>query len=238
MQESILESISGTPFAFDLVAEYRQLLQVPTLIRELWPYKPTIIRTLPMLDFARWICRVVYEECLTAKGLVKGKVNYVCRGMTAKITPKDPTTGSADDPAAKEAQRIVDRFIDEREYLALRRERRRRMMIEGEAFLWLQKPAIPEEPMECCYVEPDYIRPSQRESTNQEDPHLGGQSGEDWSFGIHTPKHQYWRPLGYQIVWNDTEEQKVSAGDMFHTAVREAPTSSVACRPCSSWRTT
>ena len=256
-QESILDAINGTPFGFDLIAEYRNLLQVPTLIRELWPYKPTIIRTLPMLDFARWICRVVYEECLTAKGLVKGKVNYICRGMRAKVVLKDPDdaaqndqekmagevkegeesvsdpeqpTAAAGDTAPqpqidetmKAAQRLLDDFLDKRQYLELRRERRRRMMIEGEAFLWVEASKEKEEPPYACFVEPDYIRPSQKKSRNQEDPHISGFSDqEDWSFGILTPRHQYWNPQAYQIVWNDLSEQVVQASDMFHTAVRE-----------------
>ena len=256
-QESILDAINGTPFGFDLIAEYRNLLQVPTLIRELWPYKPTIIRTLPMLDFARWICRVVYEECLTAKGLVKGKVNYICRGMRANVVLKDPdeaAQGEAEkiddetaeaeeeekratqpteaagetapqapqvDETMKEAQRLLDDFLDARNYLELRRERRRRMMIEGEAFLWISA-APDDDPPYACFVEPDYIRPSQRQSRNQEDPSLGGQPGQpDWSFGILTPHHQYWNPQAYQIVWNDLEEQVVPATDMFHSAIRE-----------------
>lgn len=225
-QESILEAINGTPYGFDLIAEYRQLLQIPTLIRELWPYKPTVIRTLPMLDFIRWICRVTYEEAPVFKGLVKGKVNYVCRGMKAKITSKEPDIDVKTDSNARQAQKYIDQFTDEQDYLAKRRERRRRMMIEGEAFLWLEDPKdIKVESPTACYVEPDFIRPSQKSSTNQEDPHIsggyGGQAGEDWSFGIHTPKHQYWKPLGYQIVWNDNDEQKVSVRDMVHTAVRE-----------------
>ena len=219
--ESILEAVNGTPYGFDLIAEYRNLLQIPTLIRELWPYKPTIIRTLPMLDFARWICRVVYEECLTAKGLVRGKVNYVCRGMTAKVIKLDGT--KADDTTAKAAQRIIDKFIDERSYAALRCERLRRMMIEGESFLWMTRAEDKAKLPEACYVEPDFIRPSQKESRNQEDPSLGGGGANDpdWSFGIRTPHHKYWQPLEFQIVWNDNEEEKVDASDMFHTAVRE-----------------
>ena len=217
--ESILEAVNGTPFGFDLIAEYRNLLQIPTLIRELWPYKPTIIRTLPMLDFARWICRVVYEECLTAKGLVKGKTNYICRGMTAKVIDLDG--GKADDQAAKDAQRVIDKFLDTRNYMALRCERYRRKMIEGEAFMWLTP--VRDDVPEACFVEPDFIRPSQRESRNQEDPSLGGGGANDpdWSFGIRTPHHKYWQPLEFQIVWNDNEEEKVDAADMFHSAVRE-----------------
>ena len=221
-QESILEAINGTPYAFDLISEYRQLLQVPTLIRELWPYKPTIIRTIAMLDFVRFLCRVVFEEAPVFKGLVKGKVNYVCRGMKCTVIPKDTEVDPRHDDTAKTAQKYLDMFVDQADYLAKRRERRRRMMIEGEAFLWIEDGNDIETLSPVAqYVEPDYIRPSQRESTNQEDPHLGGQRGEDWSFGIHTPKHRYWQPLGYQIVWNDNEEQKVPASDMIHTAVRE-----------------
>lgn len=258
-QESILDAINGTPFGFDLISEYRNLMQVPTLIRELWPYKPTIIRTLPMLDFVRWICRVVYEECLTAKGLVKGKVNYICRGMRAKVVLKDPEeeteydttrvkkeagqeaedqsgdppqtgdetneTGSGDQQATdeimKEAQRLLDEFVDQRCYLDLRRERRRRMMIEGEAFLWVEAGKEEDEPPYACFVEPDYIRPSQKKFVNQEDPHQSGGTAEDWSFGILTPRHQYWNPQAYQIVWNDNSEQVVKIADMFHTAIRE-----------------
>lgn len=264
-QESILDAINGTPFGFDLIAEYRNLLQVPTLIRELWPYKPTVLRTLPMLDFARWVCRVVYEECLTAKGLVKGKVNYICRGMRAKIVLKDPREASdepkangqepdekagqedfdgsakntldkdapessevgsgdvdGDDEIMKEAQRLIDDFIDKRNYLEMRRERRRRMMIEGEAFMWLEASKDEDEPPYVCFVEPDFIRPSQKKSINQEDPSLGGDpKQEDWSFGILTPHHQYWNPKKYQIVWNDLQETVVNKEDMFHTAIRE-----------------
>lgn len=286
-QESILDAINGSPFGFDLIAEYRNLLQVPTLIRELWPYKPTILRTLPMLDFARWVCRVVYEECLTAKGLVKGKTNYICRGMRAKVVLKDlnqkkeedngsmgqttDTNGigddanpgpakvdgseseavggggqqddgggdkdkpglsggdngssaadSAPDPKMKEAQRLLDDFVDKRNYLELRRERRRRMMIEGEAFMWVEKSDEHDEPPYVCFVEPDYIRPSQKKFVNQEDPSMGGMPGQqDWSMGILTPHHQYWNPKKYQIVWNDLQEQVVDVKDMFHTAVRE-----------------
>ncbi len=221
-QESILEAINGTPFGFDLIAEYRNLLQIPTLIRELYPYKPTILRTLPMLDFVRWICRVTYEEAPVFKGLVKGKVNYICRGMTAKVTPKDEKKDAKTDPTAKQAQKYLDMFLDQQDYQAKRKERRRRMMIEGEAFLWIADGKEPKiESPTACYVEPDFIRPSQKEPTNQEDPHISGTSGDDWSWGVHTPKHQYWKPLAYQIVWNDNDEDKVSVNDMVHTAVRE-----------------
>ena len=221
-QESILEAINGTPYGFDLIAEYRQLLQVPTLIRELWPYKPTIIRTLPMLDFVRWICRVTYEEAPVFKGLVKGVTNYVCRGMKAKVTSVDDKVDIKTDSTAKQAQKYIDQFVEQQDYLAKRKERRRRLMIEGEAFLWLEDTNdLKLESPTACYVEPDFIRPSQKKSTNQEDPNLGGQGGEDWSFGIHTPKHRYWQPLGYQIVWNNNDELEVAAKDMIHTAIRE-----------------
>ena len=221
-QESILESVNGTPYAFDLISEYRQLLQVPTLIRELWPYKPTVIRTLPMLDFVRFLCRVVYEEAPVFKGLVKGKVNYVCRGMRAKVVSKDTTVDVRNDSTAQQAQKYIEQFIDEQEYQSKRKERRRRMMIEGESFLHVEDGNdLATKSPTACYIEPDYIRPSQKESTNQEDPHLSGVAGEDWSFGVHTPKHRYWQPLGYQIVWNDNDETKVAANDMIHTAIRE-----------------
>lgn len=264
-QESVLDSIGQTPFGFDLIAEYRNLFQVPTLIRELWPYKPTILRTLPMLDFARWICRVVYEECLTAKGLVKGKTNYICRGMRAtvvlkKVKEKDddsldggniiadrgdrkdiegnegldpamqaddkPTDGDGKeneggqgDAELEAAQKLIDEFVDKRNYLEIRRERRRRMMIEGEAFLWMVAPKDDEEPPEIAFIEPDFVRPPP--SANQEDPHMSGQGKEDWSFGILTPRHQYWNPQKYHIWWNDNDQQDIIAADMFHTAIRE-----------------
>ncbi len=222
-QESILESINGTPYGFDLIAEYRNLLQVPTLIRELWPYKPTVIRTQPMLDFVRFLCRVVYEEAPVFKGLVKGKVNYVCRGMKAKCVPKDTSIDPKTDTTCKQAQRFIDQFVDQQDYLAKRRERRRRMMIEGESFLWIADGNdLEKESPTACYVEPDFIRPSQKGIINQEDPSIGGNPNQaDWSFGIRTPHHQYWRPQEYQIVWNDNEETKVGVNDMVHTAVRE-----------------
>jgi len=226
-QESVLDMMQNLPYGLDTIGEYRNLFQIPTLIRELYPYKATIIRTLPMLDFIRWCCRVVYEEAPVFKGLVKGKLNYICRGMKCKVSPKDTSVDVKTDATLKAAQRAIDRFVDQQDYLAKRKERRRRMLIEGEAFLWLADSRDPAASPTACFVEPDFIRPSQREGTNQEDPHISGggygigQAGDDWSFGIHTAKHQYWKPLGYQIVWNDLEEQKVRVEDMFHTAVRE-----------------
>lgn len=219
-QESILQAVNGTPYGFDLIAEYRQLLQVPTLIRELWPYKPTIIRTQPMLDFVRWICRVVYEECPVFKGIVKGKVNYICRGMQAKVAHKNKADS---DELVDKAQKYLDMFVEQQDYLNKRKERRRRMMIEGEAFFWIEDGKDLENKAPTgSFIEPDFIRPSQKRSTNQEDPHMSGDTTqEDWSFGIHTPKHQYWKPLAYQVVWNTNDEEIIEAEDMLHTAIRE-----------------
>ena len=173
---------------------------------------------------------MVYEEAPVFKGIVKGKVNYVCRGMKPKVIGLDTDVDVKSDATAKQAQKYIDQFCDQQDYQAKRKERRRRLMIEGESFLWIEDPSELTESTylktgstpTVCYVEPDFIRPSQKESTNQEDPSLGGPRGKpDWSFGIRTPHHQYWRPLEYQIVWNDNHETKVPVKDMVHNAVRE-----------------
>ena len=55
LTESILDDISTLPFAFDLIQNYRNLLVVPAMIREYWSYKSSVIRSLPMLDWIRWV---------------------------------------------------------------------------------------------------------------------------------------------------------------------------------------
>ena len=219
--ESMLEEFSYLPFDYGFISGIiGKLYQVQGLIRELYPYKTTIIRYIQQLDFARWACRVLYEECPAAKGLIKGKTNFVIRrGLTCKIVSKDKAAGETE--ACKKAQYFVDKFHEENDFCQKEMERYRRTMIDGEAFMWIADPSEPERSCEVAFIEPDFIRPSQKGLQSQEDPHMAGGEGEDWSFGIHTPKHRYYKPLGYQVVWNDNEEQKIAARYMVHSAVRE-----------------
>ena len=121
----------------------------------------------------------------------------------------------------KDCQKKIEQFREENEFWKLEREGYRRRRIEGESFLWL----VPTDDIpQCCYVEPDYIRPSQKhgDKSNMEDPHVSGLGQEDWSFGIHTAKHNYHKPLAYNIVWNTPfDEQIVPADCMTHGAVKE-----------------
>src|SRR5208282_4790828 len=220
--ESYLEEFASVPFNFDFLSGmFSKLYQVQGLIRELFPYKPTILRYIQALDFARWACRVLYEECPAAKGLVKGKSNFVIRrGLKCKVVRRDGSP-EADGPA-KEAQYFVDAFREKNDFACLEAERFKRRMIDGEAFLWVCDPDDPEEPCEAAFIEPDFIRPSFKGSQSQEDPHMQpGAGGEDWSFGILTPNHRYYSPQAYQVVWNTTEEEKIDAKYICHSAERE-----------------
>ena len=218
------------PFDFDfLMGTFQSIYQVQGLIREMWPYKPTILRTLSALDFARWCCRVIFEECPTAKGLVKGKTNFVIRrGLKASVVRRDKKVQESE--AQKKAQWFVDRFVEENDYHEKETERCRRRMIEGEAFEWIADPRKPsketatgEGACEVAFIEPDYIRPSVLRSEGAEDPRVGGGggSGQDWSFGILTAPHRYYLPLKFNVVWNDNDEQVIDAKRMVHAAERE-----------------
>ena len=100
--------------------------------------------------------------------------------------------------------------------------------MDGEAFGWCAAPEQPpsetkdgEGACEFAFIEPDYIRPSVMKGQSQEDPSMIGADGKDWSFGILTPHHRYYRPLAYQVIWNDNEEQVIPANRICHAAVRE-----------------
>lgn len=226
--ESMLEEFSYLPFDYGFLGGIiGKLYQVQGLIRELYPYKPTILRYIQQLDFARWACRVLYEECPTAKGLIKGKTNFVIRrGLTCKVVRNDETIQTSE--AQKKAQKYIDQFREENEFSQKEMERYRRRMIDGEAFMhvFFSKDNIsksnPDPSCEVEFIEPDYVRPSQKGLQGQEDPNMSGQTGqEDWSFGIHTPLHRYYKPLAYQIVRNDNTEVKIDAKYITHSAERE-----------------
>lgn len=226
--ESMLEEFSSLPFDYGFLGGIiGKLYQVQGLIRELYPYKPTILRYIQQLDFARWACRVLYEECPTAKGLIKGKTNFVIRrGLKCKVIRKDKKADVS--TVQKTAQKYVDQFREENEFSQKEMERYRRRMIDGEAFLWVAPPvdkATKENKYPSCeaaFIEPDFVRPSQKGLQGQEDPNMSGQKGqEDWSFGILTPRHRYYKPLSYQIVWNDNDEEKIDAKYITHSAERE-----------------
>lgn len=225
--ESMLEEFSYMPFDYGFLGGIiGKLYQVQGLIRELYPYKPTILRYIQQLDFARWACRVLYEECPTAKGLVKGKTNFVIRrGLKCKVIRKDKGTETS--TVQKTAQKYVDQFREENEFSQKEMERYRRRMIDGEAFMHVffsQDNVTKANPFPSCeveFIEPDFVRPSQKGLQGQEDPNMSGQDGEDWSFGIHTPRHRYYKPLAYQIVRNDNTEVKIDAKYITHSAERE-----------------
>lgn len=224
--ESITENLGFMPFSYDfLTSAFRSLYQVQGLIREMYPYKDITIRYLPTLDFARWACKVLHAECPTAQGLIRAKTAFVIRkGNKVSLVRKDK--GNTISDSQKKGQWFIDRFLDENNFAEKERERYQRRCIQGEAFGWTADPqkgketANGEGACEFCFVEPDYIRPSQKDGASQEDPHMLGMDQPDWSFGILTPKHKYHKPLAYQVVWNDNEEQKIDAKYMVHSAER------------------
>jgi hypothetical protein len=100
----------------------------------------------------------------------------------------------------------------------------RRYEIMGEAFAQIiddprDIPGKNRRITRIVFMEPDFIRPSERKAVNFEDPQAaGGPTNDhiDWSFGIKNKSFDYTLPEAYQVVWPNGDEEVIPATKMVH----------------------
>lgn len=231
VQESLTTSLFGNP-NLRALSGYVSLVEVPAMIREQFPYKQALIRTIVQLDFVRWIGRILYEDCPTFATAINamGAMIYGCEGLIAKAYSLEP---EENEELVDEVNELICEADEANDFLSWQKEIHCRYHKDGEAFVRVEmRRSTTEEseayPIIAC-IEPDYIRPSVQRGQSQEDPHVtaamgpGMNGGEDWSFGIFNDPYRWYEPKKYMVVWPPEwrREEVVDAEDMFHIAHRE-----------------
>ena len=228
VQESVLgllnNGIGLTPVS-SLLDPYRELLAIPGMIRERMVYKSAVVRTIQQMDFIRFVSKTLYEECShfrTAVRIIQAMI-FGREGLTIEIVAKKDKKVS--DEKLAELNDIVKEFCKVNKLCSMTKEGHRRYEIHGEVFIRVIEdkrdiPASRRKPTRVVYVEPDFIRPSEKYAANFEDPAVAGglpsTRGTDWSFGVKNKSLDYTTPEAYQIVWPDTSEEVVNADRMVH----------------------
>ena len=226
VQESITTTLFGNP-SLRALSGYISLVEVPAMIREQFPYKQAVIRTIVQLDFVRWVGRILYEDCptfSTAINAIKAMV-LGSGGLTVQAYSKEK---DANEDLVEEVNELICAADEYNDFAAWQEECLIRYHKDGEAFLRVNAPkrSIDDDPPEIACIEPDFIRPSVVKGQTHEDPNVSSGmngSGQDWSFGIHNDPYRWHRPKKYQICWPPewSREEQVDADDMFHLAYRE-----------------
>jgi hypothetical protein len=102
---------------------------------------------------------------------------------------------------AEQCQRIVDRFLDDVDFVGvIDREIHHRSREDGEAFCYIE--ASPEGRPTLCFLEPDQIR--EPGNVRQLEEWLADYDGPtSWSFGVRTPEARPSQVLGYHLSRDD-----------------------------------
>jgi hypothetical protein len=228
VQESVLGLLNnglGIAPVSSLLDPYRELLAIPGMIRERMVYKSAVVRTIQQQDFIRFVSKSLYEECThfrTAIRIIQAMI-FGRDGLAIEIVAKKGKKVS-DEQLAK-LNDIVKEFCKANKLPVMTKEGHRRYEIHGEVFIRIIEdkrdiPANRRKPTRVVFVEPDFIRPSEKHAANFEDPAVAGglpsTRGTDWSFGIKNKSLDYTAPEAYQIVWPDTSEEQVNVDRMVH----------------------
>jgi hypothetical protein len=228
VQESVLALLSngiGLSPVSSLLDPYRELLAIPGMIRERMVYKSAVVRTIQQMDFIRFVSKTLYEECThfrTAVRIIQSMI-FGRAGLTIEIVAKKGKQVS--DKKLEELNEVVKEICKANKLGQMTKEGHRRYEILGECFIRIVAdkrdiPGAKRQPTRCIFIEPDFIRPSEKHAANFEDPAVAGglpsTRGTDWSFGIKNKSLDYTTPEAYQVVWPDTSEEVVPATEMVH----------------------
>lgn len=108
VQESITTTLFGNP-SLRALSGYISLVEVPAMIREQFPYKQAVIRTIVQLDFVRWVGRILYEDCptfSTAINAIKAMV-LGSGGLTVQAYSKEK---DANEDLVEEVNELMSRL--------------------------------------------------------------------------------------------------------------------------------
>lgn len=221
-QESIIDTLYGIP-SLRALTGYTNLIQIPFMVRESFPYKQTIVRNIVQLDFIRFIGRLLFEECPTFSTAVEAMRCKVFGDKGLKIQAYSLKEGENEE-LVEELNNDLKEMDDYNDFKEWQKECFVRYHVEGECFLNVfGKNNTNEELPEIRMIEPDFIRPSVLQGQGHEDPRVSGGMGEDWSFGINDKPYSWYRPQKYQVVYPPEwdKEEVIKVEDMFHAAYRD-----------------
>lgn len=227
VQESVLNLLNnglGLMPLSALLDPYRELLAIPGMIRERMVYKSAVVRTIQQQDFIRFVSKTLYNECThfrTAVRVIQSMI-FGRDGLNIKVVAKKNKNVS--ETTLEKLNDVINAFIKTNKLPAMTREAHRRYQICGEVFIWIiddrrDIPGTLRKPTRVVFMEPDFVRPSEKHAANFEDPAVGGgvsPANTDWSFGIKNKSLDYTTPEAYQIVWPNQTEEVISADRMIH----------------------
>lgn len=228
MQESVLGLLNNgiSIGVSSLLDPYRELLAIPGMIRERMVYKSAVVRTIQQQDFVRFVSNALYEESTHFRTAVKvmSAAIFGLDGLTIQIVAKKGKDVS--EPKLEDLDDIITEICEENKIKdVMIKEAHKRYEIQGEVFIRIikDKRDLPKErtkPTRLVIIDPAFIRPSEKNGANFEDPAVSGglpsKQMTDWSFGIKNKSLDYTKPEAYQIVWPDTTEEVVPADEMIH----------------------
>lgn len=158
------------------------------------------------LDLIRLYSRYLYDTNPVAKGIVRGKRNYVFgTGFTYSVEAKPNERVSK--PLIEQAQRILDDFLEANEWDLREPEVYTRCQRDGESFLRL----FPSDDDDCCAdlrsVEPEQVR------SPNDDP--------EWLLGLRSEIDDREKVTGYSVTYTGTLEDAeiVEPSEVQHTKV-------------------
>jgi len=203
LQRNLSESLTYSP-PYDLIDPFSQMFDGNRLIFPLFPsrwdyrlFNSGIWVSEAQLDLIRMYSRFLYDTNLTAKGVIRSLENYIVKtGYEYVVVPKPGMS----DRYAKEAQAILDEFMEgnnwfERELDFFRRSRR-----DGEFFLRLFPQAS--GTTEIRVVEPEQVRPPDQSP--------------EWLFGVKVNPDDKEKVLAYYVTYdgNISNGDEVSTDEM------------------------
>jgi len=228
VRENVATIPGNMPASFNVLQNFSDLTRIPALIRNIWSYRTPVVLTIVHQDYVRWIGRMLYEQCPTIQGVIQCLSGLIYGSTGIQFTCYSKQVGR-NIKLVERVQKFIDDVVDFNNINEWQIEAHNRIHSEGEVFIRVATDTRDQDNTNLpliSIIEPDFIRPSQKypERMDHEDPNvsMAGTNREDWSFGIHNKKWQYYAPDAFNIVWPNTEEEVVSADDMFHYANRKA----------------
>jgi hypothetical protein len=199
IKESSIQDIVGEPIDFTKYYPYN-LPYTNVYNRELYPDRSTTIRSEQQLTVIRQFCRLLYETNPNATAIINGLTNYVIStGLKVKIKPRESANVTR---LVKQAQKIVDDFMEENKVGELIYDCYERFLRDGEVFLRL----FPQTDItQIRLIEPDHIIAPIGENGNGE-----------WSYGIKTLLYDLNTILAYNYQPAPTYNEIVPAQFIHH----------------------